>query len=58
MIDSISDGVNKATAQVIASEVYTEILNQWMTAQGTIDVELPTGTRKLSFVRLQKWISS
>lgn len=45
MIDSISDGVNKATAQVIASEVYTEILNQWMTAQGTIDVELPTGQK-------------
>ncbi|WP_272524480.1 phage tail fiber protein [Providencia sp. PROV201] len=45
MIDSISDGVNKATAQVIASEVYTEILNQWMTAQGAIDVELPTGQK-------------
>ncbi|MEX6119173.1 hypothetical protein AB6G31_16370 [Providencia hangzhouensis] len=45
MIDSISDGVNKATAQVIASEVYTEILNQWMTAQGTIDIELPTGQK-------------
>lgn len=45
MIDSISDGVNKATAQVIASEVYTDILNQWMTAQGTIDVELPTGQK-------------
>ncbi|EJD6402215.1 hypothetical protein M0H77_RS18785 [Providencia rettgeri] len=45
MIDSISDGVNKATAQVIASEIYTEILNQWMTAQGTIDVELPTGQK-------------
>jgi len=45
MIDSISDGVNKATAQVIASEVYTEILNQWMTAQGSIDVELPTGQK-------------
>ncbi|MGA6086323.1 MULTISPECIES: hypothetical protein [unclassified Providencia] len=45
MIDSISDGVNKATAQVIASEVYTEILNQWMTDQGTIDVELPTGQK-------------
>ncbi|WP_272674449.1 MULTISPECIES: phage tail fiber protein [unclassified Providencia] len=45
MIDSISDGVNKATAQVIASEVYTEILNQWMTAQGTIDDELPTGQK-------------
>ncbi|MCG9949583.1 hypothetical protein MIB43_006555 [Providencia rettgeri] len=48
MINSISDGVNKATAQVIASEVYTEILNQWMTAQGTIDVELPTG-QKIKF---------
>ncbi len=45
MIDSISDGVNKATAQVIASEAYTDILNQWMTAQGTIDVELPTGQK-------------
>ncbi|WP_272671930.1 MULTISPECIES: phage tail fiber protein [unclassified Providencia] len=45
MIDSISDGVNKATAIAIASEVYTDILNQWMTAQGTIDVELPTGQK-------------
>ncbi|MBQ0210082.1 hypothetical protein J7S50_12815 [Providencia rettgeri] len=45
MIDSISDGVNKATAIAIASEVYTDILNQWMTVQGTIDVELPTGQK-------------
>ncbi|WP_438336226.1 hypothetical protein [Providencia hangzhouensis] len=45
MIDSISDGVNKATAIAIASEVYTDILNQWMTTQGTIDVELPTGQK-------------
>ncbi|MEX9839991.1 hypothetical protein AB7X06_02410 [Providencia rettgeri] len=45
MIDSISDGVNKATAIAIASEVYTDILNQWMTAQGTLDVELPTGQK-------------
>lgn len=45
MIDSISDGVNKATAQVIASEMFTDIFTELMTGTGTLDFELPNGQK-------------
>ncbi|MGG4664411.1 phage tail fiber protein [Providencia vermicola] len=45
MIDSISDGVNKATAQVIASEMFTDIFTELMTGTGTIEFELPNGQK-------------
>ncbi|WOB84569.1 phage tail fiber protein [Providencia sp. PROV040] len=45
MIDSISDGVNKATAQVIASEIFTDIFTELMTGTGTLDFELPNGQK-------------
>ncbi|HDN2511946.1 TPA: hypothetical protein P1K35_002122 [Providencia rettgeri] len=45
MIDSISDGVNKATAQVIASEIFTDIFTELMTGTGIIEFELPNGQK-------------